>query len=166
MGLVGGGEGCELPEKLRTCCSLLLLCVKNCTAVRVIFYLTDRSLHASLYGVEILSDSLLSGFDFCTYRFMSIKTYLYVYISILEARATCQSESSKVCIFWPFTISHVKWIIMMGTFISCAWRYLASKENYSNISNRRIYWRINFFAKLLKLPVFMCSHKICTVIKF
>lgn len=164
MGLEGGGEGCELPEKLRTCCSQLLLCVKNCTAVRVIFYLTDRSLHASLYGIKILSDSLLSGFDFCTYRLMSIKNYLYVYISILEARATCQSESSKVCIFWNFTMSRVKWIIIMGTFISCAWHYLASKENYSNISNRRIIGELIFFAKLLKLSAFMCSHKICTVI--
>lgn len=114
MGLEGGGEGCELPEKLRTCCSLLLLCVKNCTAVRAIFFTRFFIRHRNTFRLS---------FDCVWFLHVQIdvhKNYLYVHIYILDAKATCSSESSKVCIFWPFTTSRVKWIIIMGTFISCA----------------------------------------------
>lgn len=60
----------------------------------------------------------------------------------------------KRCVFSPFPISRVIWTIIMGTFISCAWRSFTSKESYSNFSWSRILVELLAFA----------SHKICTVI--
>lgn len=75
-------------------------------------------------------------------------------LALFARLALFLTGSSIRCVFLPFPISRVIWTIIMGTFISCAWRSFTSEESYSNFSWSRILGALLAFA----------SHKICTVI--